>query len=63
MLSVLWLNLLDRLVKYLIHPDEIEQVLSVTNNIMTLGYTYEKLRTNKHPAVVYKLTHISRLIA
>ena len=62
-ISVWLLHLLDRLLHYVIVPGEIEEVLVISNNIMTLGYTYSKLRFKIHPEIVYKLTHISRLIS
>ena len=58
-----WLHLLDGLKHYIIHPGEIEQVLLMTNNIITLGYTYVKHRVNNPPDVFYKISHTDRLIA
>ena len=34
----------------------------MNNNIMTLGYTYDKRMLNNSPGIIYKLTHIRRLI-
>ena len=61
-ISSCWLHLLYGLGNYVILPGEIEQVLVMTNNIMTLGYTYAKLRLNNTPDIIYKLTHIGHLI-
>ena len=47
MISAWWLHPLDRLVQYVIILGAIEQVLLTTNNIMTIGYTYTKLRLKK----------------
>ena len=37
MISVWWLNLLDGLGQYVTLPVDIEQVVVMTNNIITLG--------------------------
>ena len=58
MFIVLWLHLIDVLVYYVICPGVIEQFLVITNNIMTIGYTYAKLRLKNPPDIFYKHTHI-----
>ena len=57
-LSVWWLHLLDGLGHYFIQPRAIGQLLVMTNNLTTFGYTYTKLRINSPPNIVYKLTHL-----
>ena len=44
MLSAWWLHLLDGLGHYIIQTGAIAQIILMTNNTMTLGYTYSKLR-------------------
>ena len=63
MLNTWWLLLLDGLGHYIIHQGEIEQVLGMTNNIITLGYTYDKFRLNNPPEVFYKIIHNGRVIS
>ena len=63
MLSAWWLNLLEGLLHYVILLGSIEQVLVITNNITTLGYIYSNLRLKNPPDIVYKITHIGRIIA
>ena len=62
MFSVWWLHLLYGLGDYVIHPGAIEQVMVMTNNIITLGYNYSKGRINNPPNIFYKLTHTVQLI-
>ena len=62
MLSTWWFHLLERIGHYVIHPGEIEQVLVMTNNIATLGYTYAKRRLNNPSDIFYKLSHTVQLI-
>ena len=61
-ISMWWLNLLNELGHYVIRLGEIEQMILMTNNIITLGYTYAKLRLNNHPEIFCKLTHIGGII-
>ena len=63
MLGAWWYHLLEVLVHYVICPGAIKQVLVMTKNSTTLGYTYSKLRLKNPPKIFYKLTHIGRLIA
>ena len=63
MLSLWWLHLLYGLVNYVILPGAIGQVLLMTNNTMTLGYTYSKLRLKNLLDIFYKLAHNRRIIA
>ena len=51
MLSAWWLHLMNVLRNYFICLGEIEQVMVMTNNIMTLGYTYAKLNLKNTPDV------------
>ena len=62
MLSAWWLHLLDSIVKYIIRPLSVVQILVMTNN-MTLGYTYAKRRIKKTPDIFCKIAYIGRLIA
>ena len=62
-LSAWWLHFLDGLGYYVIRPGISEQVLVMTNNIMTLGYTYAKCRLKNIPDIFCKIAHIGRLIA
>ena len=59
MLSAWWLHLLCLLGHCVIHLGAIVKNMVVTNNIMTLGYTYSKLRLKKPPEIFDKLTHPS----
>ena len=59
----LWLHLLDELVHYVIHPGAIAQILMITNNVMTVGYTNAKRRLKNPPNIFHQISHISRLIA
>ena len=63
MLNTWWLHLLEVLGRYAIRPGAIEQVLVMTNNIITFGYHYAKLRIKKTPDIIYKLTPIGRIIS
>ena len=63
MINTWWLQLLDGLRRYVIRPGSIKQVLLMTNNIMTLGYTSTKIRLNNTPDIVYRHTNISLIIA
>ena len=63
MLNTWWLHIMDVLVHCIIRLGLIEQFLVMTNNIMTLVYTYSKLGLNKPPDVFYKLAHNGRLIS
>ena len=63
MLSAWWLYLLDRLGHYVIHPGAIAQIIMISNNIMTLGYTYAKRRLKKPLDIFCQIEHISRLMA
>ena len=47
---------MDRLVHYVIRPGEVEQVLVITNNITTFGYTYAKLKIKKIPENFCKIS-------
>ena len=49
MLITWWLQLMDVLGHYAIFPGAVEQVLVVTNNIMTLGCVYSKRRLMNPP--------------
>ena len=44
MLRTWWLHILDGLGHYVISLGEIAQIIMMTNNIKTLGYTYAKHR-------------------
>ena len=55
MISAWWLHHLERLVYYV-------QFLVMTNNITTLGYTYNKRRLKKPSYIFCKIAHTSRLI-
>ena len=61
-ISAWWLHLLEGLLHYVIHPGAIEQVLVITNNIITLGYTYTKIRLNISPDIFCKIAHNGRLV-
>ena len=63
MLSVWWLHIMGGLVHYVIRPGEVAQILMMTKNIATLGYTYVNHRINISPDLLYKLTHTGRIIA
>ena len=54
-ISAWWLYHLERLVYYV-------QFLVMTNNITTLGYTYNKRRLKKPSYIFCKIAHTSRLI-
>ena len=62
-ISEWWLHLLEGLLHYVIHPGAIEQVLVITNNIITLGYTYTKIRLKNSPDIFCKIAHTGRLVA
>ena len=51
MLSAWWLQIMDVLGHYLIHLEVMKQVLVMNNNIMALGYTYDKRRLNNPPDI------------
>ena len=51
MLIEWWLHLLDRLVNSVIRPEAVAEVLLMTNNTMTLCYTYAKHRLKKPPEI------------
>ena len=51
MISAWWLHIIYGLVHYVIRPRAIEQVMVITNNIMTLGFTYAKRRLKKPPVI------------
>ena len=63
MLSAWWLNILDGIGHYVIRPGEIYQIIMMTNNITTLGYTYDKHRIKNPPDISFQISHISQLIA
>ena len=52
MLSAWWLHLLDRLGHYVIRPEEVAHIIVMTNNNMTLGYTYAKCGLKNSPDIV-----------
>ena len=58
-----WLYIMYGLVHYVICLGGIEQLLLMTNNIITLGYTYAKLKLNKPPNIFYKLTNTGQIIS
>ena len=62
-LGAWWLHLLDGLGHYVIYLVEIAYILIMTNNVMTLGYSYAKRRLKNPPNIFYQILHISRLIA
>ena len=57
------LHLLYGLGHYVMHPGAVAQILMMTNNIMTLGYTYSKHKLKNPPDIFCQIAHISRLIA
>ena len=59
MLSTWWVNLLDGLGHYVIRQVSIAQIIMMTNNITTLGYTYANLRLNNLSNTFYQIAHIS----
>ena len=61
MISAWCLHLMDGLGRYVIWPGEIEQVLVMTNNLMTLGYNYAKCRINILTNIVYTLTNLVQI--
>ena len=63
MLSIWWSNLLGGLGHYFICPGAVAQMMVMTNNIMTLGYTYAKRSINNHPNFFRKIVYIGQLIA
>ena len=63
MLITWWLYLLERLGNCIFRPGAIVQISMMTNNIITLGYTYTKHRLKKPPDIFCQISHISRLIA
>ena len=63
MLIKWWLDLLYRLINCVICPGEIEKVLIINNNIMTLGYTYAKRSINDSPDIFWKIAHTGWIIA
>ena len=58
-----WLHLLGGRVHYIILLGAVAQILGMTNNIMTLGYAYDKRRLKKPPDILCKIAHIGRIIA
>ena len=48
---------LERLVHYVICLGVFEQVLVITNNVMTLVYTYAKFRLKNPPDIFHKIEH------
>ena len=63
MISTRWLHLVDGLGHYSICLGSVAYIMVMTNNIMTLGYTYAKRRLNNPPKNFCKIARISRLIA
>ena len=63
MLSAWWLHLLDGIGQYVIRPGETAHIIMMTNNIMALGYTYNKCRLKNLPNIFCKISHIRQLIA
>ena len=61
-LSVLWVHLLEGLGHSVPHSRDIEQVMVMTTNFMTLGYNYAVLGLNNPPLLISTLTHFGRLI-
>ena len=60
MLIAWWLNILDWQGHYTIHPGSMEQLLLMTKNLTTLGYTYAAPMIKKPPeilGIVQILTH------
>ena len=62
MLSAWGLHFLDLLRHYVIRPGTIEKVLVITNNIITLDYTYSKHMLKKPHGILCKLIHTFRLV-
>ena len=63
MISSWLLHLLDRLGHYVVHPGAIAKILMISNNIMSLDYTYAKRRFKNPPDIFCQISHISRLIS
>ena len=63
MLITWWLHLLVGLGHYVIRPGETVNILMITNNVMSLGYTYAKCRIKNPPDIFCQILHINRLIA
>ena len=63
MIRTWWLHLPDELGHHVIRLGEIEQIIMMTNNIMTLWYTYAKRRLNNTPKIFCQIAYISQLIA
>ena len=57
------MHLLGGRVHYIILLGAVAQILGMTNNIMTLGYAYDKRRLKKPPDILCKIAHIGRIIA
>ena len=62
MLIPWWLQLIDGLGHYVIRQRKIELVMVMTNNIITLGYTYEKHRLKTPPGIFCNITQTVGLI-
>ena len=62
MIIAWWLYLLDILGHYIILVGSAAQIMVMTNNITSLGYTYSKCRLNNPPDIFYEIAHIYRLV-
>ena len=63
MISIWSLHLLDGLGHYFIRLGAVSHILVMTNNIMTLVYTYSKFRLKKPSDSFYKIAHTGQIIA
>ena len=63
MLSACWLQLMGVLGPYVIRLEGVEQVLIITNNITTFGYTYANCRLKKPHVIFCKMSHTGWIIA
>ena len=59
-LSAWWLQLLERLGKYVIQPGSFEHIMVMNNNIVNLGYTYVKHRLKNPPDILSKIAQVRR---
>ena len=60
MLTAWWIKCLDGLGNYIIFPGSMEQLLVMTTNLNTLGYTYATRRLKKPPdilGILQRITH------
>ena len=63
MISAWWSHLMGVLGHYVICLGVVKQIFLMTNNIMILGYTYDKSRLNNPPNVFCQIACIIRLIS